>query len=59
MPATAEKLYTPEEVAKHRDYEDCWVILGEKGERKVYDITSFLDDHPGTTARAVSWLSFR
>ena len=40
--------YTVEDVEKHREYEVCWIILGEKGERRVYDITSFLDDHPGS-----------
>lgn len=42
-----KKTYTVDQVAEHREYEDCWIILGEKGERKVYDITGFLDDHPG------------
>lgn len=39
--------YTEEEVAKHNTLEDCWLIIGEPGEKKVYDVTKFLDDHPG------------
>jgi len=37
------KGYTREEVAQHNTREDCWIILGDK----VYDITMYIDYHPG------------
>jgi NAD(P)H-flavin reductase/predicted heme/steroid binding protein len=41
--AIALKTFTKEEVAKHFRKNDCWIIC--KG--KVYDITNFVDEHPG------------
>ncbi|KIK68935.1 hypothetical protein GYMLUDRAFT_34953 [Collybiopsis luxurians FD-317 M1] len=37
------KVYTMEEVAKHKDKKDVWVVVN--GE--VLDVTEFLPDHPG------------
>ncbi|KAI8390848.1 acyl-CoA dehydrogenase/oxidase [Radiomyces spectabilis] len=37
------KSFTIEEVTKHRQPDDCWVIIHDK----VYDLTKFLNDHPG------------
>ena len=32
-----------EEVARHASKTDCWIVIANS----VYDVTSFLDDHPG------------
>ena len=37
------KSYSLDEVAKHNQEKDCWVVLFDK----VYDVTKFLKDHPG------------
>eukprot|EP00536_Pseudo-nitzschia_multiseries_P001591 jgi/Psemu1/250724/estExt_Genewise1Plus.C_200066 len=43
------KEYTADEVSKHTTEEDCWMIIGNSnnGGSKVYDVTKYLDDHPG------------
>lgn len=37
------KKFTIEEVVKHQQADDCWIIIHDK----VYDVTKFLNDHPG------------
>jgi fatty acid desaturase len=39
----AERTFTADEVLRHGSASDCWVTL----ERGVYDVTTFLDEHPG------------
>ncbi|XP_045788241.1 cytochrome b5-like [Trifolium pratense] len=40
---STSKILTFEDVAKHNHKKDCWIIVNNK----VYDVTPFLDDHPG------------
>ncbi|KAF5736649.1 cytochrome b5 [Tripterygium wilfordii] len=37
------KVFTLAQVSEHNDSKDCWLII----DGKVYDVTKFLDDHPG------------
>lgn len=37
------KTYTEEDVATHNTRDDIWIIYNDK----VYDVTQYLDEHPG------------
>ena len=37
------KILRKEEVAQHKNKDSCWIILHDK----VYDVTNWLDEHPG------------
>lgn len=41
--------YSPEMIANHNNEHDCWIIIGNarRGGPRIYDVTRFLDDHPG------------
>lgn len=38
-----KQLFSPSDVSLHASRKDCWVII----HGKVYDVTRFLEDHPG------------
>ncbi|GBC10494.1 hypothetical protein RclHR1_09680004 [Rhizophagus clarus] len=40
---TSKGTFTMKQVEKHDSEQDCWVVI----EKKVYDCTKFLKDHPG------------
>jgi L-lactate dehydrogenase (cytochrome) len=42
--------YTMVEVREHDQKEDCWIVIN----RKVYDITNFLSEHPGGSSILVT-----
>mmetsp|Transcript_29990 Transcript_29990/g.49519 ORF Transcript_29990/g.49519 Transcript_29990/m.49519 type:complete len:137 (-) Transcript_29990:203-613(-) len=49
MVSESTKEYTLDEISKHNTNDSCWLIIGNlnNGGPKVYDVTKYLDDHPG------------
>lgn len=45
-PENSTQAYTMEEVATHDSSDSCWLVI----EGKVYDVTSFVSNHPGGEA---------
>lgn len=37
------KLFSIQDLKQHSSEDDCWISVGGK----VYDVTQFLDEHPG------------
>ncbi|KAL4899975.1 hypothetical protein BDW74DRAFT_188842 [Aspergillus multicolor] len=44
-------MYTPKYVAQHNTRQSCWVIINNQ----VYDVTSFIDEHPGGPAAILQY----
>ncbi|MED6183857.1 hypothetical protein PIB30_041712 [Stylosanthes scabra] len=40
---TISNFYTMNDASKHNTKDDCWIVVNGK----VYDVTQYLDDHPG------------
>ena len=38
-----ESIYKIEDIMEHNKRDDCWIVINNI----VYDITDFIDDHPG------------
>lgn len=44
--STQMKKFTLNDLQKHSTRDDCWIVVHQK----VWDITSFIDEHPGGPA---------
>jgi cytochrome b involved in lipid metabolism len=43
VPEAAGKIFTLDECKQHATEKDCWLVI----HGNVYDITPFMDEHPG------------
>lgn len=41
-----DKLISTTEVSNHNTPDDCWIVV----DNQVWDVTNFLDEHPGGSA---------
>ncbi|KAK4697762.1 hypothetical protein P7C71_g340, partial [Lecanoromycetidae sp. Uapishka_2] len=46
-----EKKWSGEEIAKHNNDKDCWVII----HGRAYDVTEFKEEHPGGKSIILKW----
>ena len=45
------KVFTLEEISKHNTSTDCWIIIDDF----VYDVTSYIDKHPGGSDKIIKY----
>lgn len=50
-PSPAIRTYSLADVARHHQADDCWLAI----EGKIYDITSYLPDHPSAPDILTVW----
>lgn len=43
--------YTIAQVSTHASIQDCWLLI----DNKVYDVTSFINEHPGGSQMITNW----
>jgi cytochrome b involved in lipid metabolism len=43
---TNVQTYSPSQIAEHDSSDDCWIVVQDK----VYDVTAFINSHPGGEA---------
>jgi len=47
----SEKRYTLQEVAQHKEPDDCWMVIGGT----VYNLSTYLPQHPSDPAIILPW----
>jgi len=51
LSATAARVLSLAEVARHASPDDCWMAI----DSQVYDLSSYLPDHPADPAVILAW----
>lgn len=55
--SSSNRLISAQEVSKHNSADSCWVIVHDpvSGRNKVWDLTDFLELHPGGEDILIAW----
>jgi cytochrome b involved in lipid metabolism len=56
-PSSSKRLISAQEVALHNSEDSVWVIINDPatGRKKVWDLTDFLELHPGGEDILIAW----